>query len=140
MTRRESRIAAFELLFEADFQKDAETEKIYENAREIREAKLSDFSRELYFLCCENMEKTDEMLSSVSTKWKINRMNRVTRTVLRLAVTEIMHTDTPAKAAINEAVEIAKLYGDDKAPAFVNGVLNTLAREMGKLSDAPAGE
>ena len=135
MTRRESRISAFELLFEADFHKGTDPEKIYGNALEIRGAKPSEFTFELYDVCMKHLDEIDTLIGSASEKWKVSRMNRVTRTILRLAVGEFMYTDTPPKAAINEAVEIAKIYGDDKAPAFVNGVLNRLARSQGKLSD-----
>lgn len=135
MTRRESRISAFELLFEAGFHKGTDPEKIYGNALEIRGAGTSEFTFELYDVCMKHLDEIDMLIGSASEKWKVSRMNRVTRTILRLAVGEFMYTDTPPKAAINEAVEIAKIYGDDKAPAFVNGVLNRLARSQGKLAD-----
>lgn len=138
MTRRESRICAFELLFETDFHKDSDYETVMKNAVEIREIKPSGFASELYTLCSENLEEIDAHIGSASDKWKVSRMNKVIRAILRLALGEMLYTDTPAKAAINEAVEIAKVYGDEKAPAFVNGVLNKLARELGKIADESA--
>ena len=135
MTRRESRICAFEMVFESDFHKSSDAEALYGNAMKIREAKISDFAKKLYFCYAENAEEIDAAISKTSDKWKLNRMNGVTRALLRVATAEILYTDTPPKAVVNEAVEIAKIYGDDKAPAFVNGVLNALARSLNKLGD-----
>ena len=60
-------------------------------------------------------------------------MSTATRTVLRLAVYELTETETPPKVVINEAVEIIKLYDEDSAPSFVNGILNRIARERGLI-------
>ena len=65
-------------------------------------------------------------------------MSRVTKSVLRLAVYETTFTDTPPKVLINEAVELAKKYGEDKADKFINGILNSFARDEGLLSDGAA--
>ena len=138
MTRRESRICAFELLFEADFHKDSDFGTVMKNAVEIREIKPSAFASELFSVCTEHMDEIDTHITSASDKWKLSRMSRVIRALLRLALGEILYTETPAKAAINEAVEIAKMYCDDKTPAFVNGVLNKLARDLGKIADESA--
>ena len=62
-------------------------------------------------------------------------MSAVTKAILRMAVGEMMYTDVPPKACINEAVEIAKVYDEAKAPRFINGVLNKIARAAGKISD-----
>jgi len=65
----------------------------------------------------------------------------VTRSILRLCVYEILWGEVPPRAAINEAVELAKVYDDEAAPAFINDILNQIARQSGKLStpetDAP---
>ena len=60
-------------------------------------------------------------------------MSGVTRNLLRLAIYELMNTETPPKVVINEAVNLAKKFGDDAEPAFINGILNRIAREEGKL-------
>ena len=62
-------------------------------------------------------------------------MNCVTRAVLRTAAGELLYMDTPPKVAINEAVEISKIYNDERGTAFVNGVLNKLARRAGRIAD-----
>ena len=69
----------------------------------------------------------DKKLESVSEGWKLERMGKVELTILRLAVYELLYDDDiPANVAINEAVELAKVYGGDTSPAFVNGILAKL--------------
>ena len=62
-------------------------------------------------------------------------MSAVTKALLRMAVGEMLYTDVPPKACINEAVEIAKVYDEGKAPRFINGILNKVARAAGKITD-----
>ena len=73
--------------------------------------------------------------------WKISRMSRMTVAVLRLALYEMRYVDdVPVGAAINEAVELAKVYDTDEAAAFINGVLGAAARAQGASTDTPAPE
>ena len=74
-------------------------------------------------------EESDEMIQRVSPDWPIHRQPMVDRNLLRLACYEIRHGDTPAKAAINEAVELAKEFGGEKSPGFVNALLDRVMRE-----------
>ena len=81
----------------------------------------------------------DSLISDVSEGWKITRMNKVDLTILRLAVYEIFYDgDIPTGVAINEAVELAKKFGGDDSPSFVNGILGKAARRPGpsQASDA----
>ena len=135
MGKREGRIAVFELLFEADFHKDAMPLEIYSRAVEIREVDGGKFCRELYEKCVENLSEIDAALSESSDKRKVSRMSGVTRALLRMGAGEMLYTDVPPKVAINEAVEISKLYNDQKSTAFINGVLNKVARSAGKITD-----
>lgn len=74
------------------------------------------------------MEEIDETLKKASSGWQLNRMGRIDLAILRLAVYEMNYDgDVPIKVAINEAVELAKKYGGNQSPAFVNGVLAKLA-------------
>lgn len=74
------------------------------------------------------MEEIDETLKKASSGWQLNRMGRIDLAILRLAVYEMNYDgDVPVKVAINEAVELAKKYGGNQSPAFVNGVLAKLA-------------
>ncbi len=83
---------------------------------------------EKYSRIAEELPKIDAMLDEASKGWKISRMGKVELTVLRLAVYEMkFDEDIPEKVAINEAVELARKFGGDDAPAFINGVLAKLA-------------
>ena len=134
MSRRDSRITAFTLLFESDFHPELTFSEIYERAELVRELKIDAFAKTLYETATTNIAEIDKVIGEASTNWKISRMSAVSRSIVRLAVAEITYTDVPAKAAINEAVEIAKVYDDDKAPSFINGILNKVARQLGKIA------
>ena len=82
------------------------------------------------------MEEIDREIEAVSVKWKVSRMSTATRSMLRLAVWEMLIGGVPAKVAINEAVEIIKIYDDESAPAFLNGILNTIARSRDLITKA----
>jgi len=69
----------------------------------------------------------DESIERVSTNWRLDRMAKVDRNVLRLAVYELIATDVPVKVVINEAIELGKKYGSESTGAFVNGVLDKIA-------------
>src|SRR5262245_47927065 len=76
----------------------------------------------------ENISKIDSELTCASEHWSISRMSRVGRGILRVAAYEILYLeDVPHSVAINEAIEIAKRFGSDESPSFINGVLDKLA-------------
>ena len=135
MTKREGRISAFEMLFESDFRKDEAPQEIYDKAIDIREAKTNNFSRELFEKCMSHVDEIDKAVEECADNWKLSRMNCVTRAVLRMAACELLYSDVPPRVAINEAVEISKLYNDERGTSFVNGVLNRLARNIGRITD-----
>jgi N utilization substance protein B len=72
----------------------------------------------------------DERIEQVSANWRLDRMAKVDRNVLRLAVFELTRTDTPVKVVINEAIELGKKYGAEGTGAFVNGVLDRVAQGL----------
>ena len=82
----------------------------------------------------------DALLESASRRWKISRMPRVDRNILRVATFEMLFSQgqVPPKVAINEAVELAKRYGGEESPGFINGVLDSLlAAQKGRLAEGP---
>ncbi len=135
MTRRESRICVFELLYETDFHDNKAPEEIYDRSLEARDVKGSDFARSLFLTCCDNIVNIDAAIAQSAENWKLSRMNAVTKAIIRLAVGEMLYTDVPPKACINEAVEISKVYDDMRSTKFINGILNKIARANGKISD-----
>jgi len=77
----------------------------------------------------DHLETIDQMIEDLSTNWALDRMARVDLSLLRLAAYELMcRPDVPASAAINEAIEIGKIYGTKDTPSFVNGILDKISR------------
>ena len=132
MSRREMRERLFKLLFRVEFnsrEELAQQERFFfedeENSSEQEEnAKISEkFNRII-----EKLEDIDHSLNEKVQGWDIGRMGKVDLTILRLAVYEIIYDEKiPTSVAINEAVELAKKFGQDSSPAFVNGVLAKFA-------------
>jgi N utilization substance protein B len=75
----------------------------------------------------------DSTLAAATENWRLERLGVVERNVLRLAALELARAETPAKVVIAEAVRLARWFGGSQAPAFVNGVLDRVARETGRL-------
>ena len=130
MTRHESRELAFILLFEKSFQ-DAPVKEILLSAGEARDVEENAFALSLAEGTEQHWEEIDGEISSCSHKWSKNRISRVALSIMRLAVYEMKYQDEiPVSVSIIEAVELAKTYGGDDDPSFVNGVLGGIARKM----------
>lgn len=91
---------------------------------------VRDFGRSLYLGVMEHLARLDELVRTHSQHWKIERIAKVELAILRLALYEMAFTDIPEKAAINEAVELAKLFGDGNSKSFINGILDGAAKEL----------
>ena len=85
-------------------------------------------------------EEIDRWIAAHATNWRIDRMAAVDRNVLRLAVYEMRWEGLPASVAIDEAVELARRFGSDPSPAFVNGVLDAIAHSLAAERDAETRE
>ena len=132
MSRREMREHIFRLIFRMDFHPEdemIEQEELYlENLVGLSEEEYQYIQSKADAV--RNMkEELDNQIDAVADKWKTNRMTKVDLTVIRLATYEILHDDdVPTGVAINEAVELAKKFGTDDDPAYINGVLGSVAR------------
>ena len=131
MTRREEREHIFKLLFLIEFYKEDELEQqesmYFENLSDAKEKDRA-YIRKKYENIRENLGQIDEQITEVAKGWRTERMGKVELTLLRLAVYEIKYDDDiPTGVAINEAVELAKIFGGEGSSAFVNGVLTKLA-------------
>lgn len=130
MTRREIREQVFKMLFRVEFYNQEEmSEQIALCEDDACDWKEKD--RAYIFEKVENisdkLEEIDAKINEVSEGWKTGRMGKVDLALIRLAVYEMLYDeDVPAKVAINEAVELAKQYGTDNSPAFINGILAKL--------------
>jgi N utilization substance protein B len=94
------------------------------------EVKVFDFYKSLYSSTIENRAKIDEIIRKTSRNWEMERMPAIDRSILRMAVCEMMIlSDTPVAVIIDEAIELAKKYSTEKSGKFVNGVLDSIARQ-----------
>lgn len=132
MGRREAREELFKIVFEAD-QKCEEVKKIYKEVLERDGIEFSLADKELIevYSCgiSERVNEIEEVIESNMKNWKIDRLGSVERVLLKIAVYEILENEKDYKIAINEAVELAKIYGEDKSFEFINGVLANVVKK-----------
>lgn len=140
LTRHEKREIVFQLLYEAEYHQEKTAGEIYSLAVSERAIPEDSYIENTFLGVRSVMPELDEKIVSYARNWKIERMSTVARSVLRLAVFELVHTDTPPRVVINEAVEITKIYDVVESASFVNGILNNLARESGFLKDPESSE
>lgn len=97
------------------------------------EEKSLEFARTLVEGVVREKKEIDRLIKSYSLSWRLGRMSRIDRNILRLGLYELHHLpDVPAAVTINEAVELAKKFSSDEGARFVNGILDRAARELGK--------
>ncbi|WP_077326893.1 transcription antitermination factor NusB [Virgibacillus siamensis] len=124
MKRHAAREKAFQILFQLDTN-DIGPKQAIENHLDTLE--IDDFLMTLVQGVAENKEKIDQTIKAHLENWTLERIASVEKTILRIAVYEMFHEeDIPAGVSINEAVELANLYGDEKSGKFVNGVLSNI--------------
>lgn len=130
--RRQSREAALQMLCQADaLAIDAEQSIRLFWGSLAPESEARPFADELVRGWYSVREQIDQHLRNVSQNWRLERMSRVDRNVLRLATYELLHVpDVPSRVALNEAVELAKRFSADGSASFVNGVLDRIASEI----------
>lgn len=133
MSRKEARRNLFGLLFEAEFKSDEAPDLIYSSALENREIPEDEYIKTVFFGICEKSRELDKIISKYAKGWRADRLSKVSRTIIRLSVYEILYADIPANVSVSEAVEIAKKYGEDKSRSFVNGVLSSVVKDIEAL-------
>lgn len=132
--RRQSREIALQVLYQVDLG-GLEARQALELYREQFELppEAAEFAELLVLGVDDHRGQIDARIQSASEHWRLQRMPPVDRNILRIAVFELNHCpNVPAKAAINEAIELAKKYGSEDSKAFVNGVLDKLYGEIGE--------
>lgn len=132
MGRREMREHIFKLLFLREFntaEEMPEQIQMYFESLEELPAVEEAYMQDKYGKVLEHLEEIDGIINETSSGWKLNRMGKVDVNVLRLAIYEMKYDeDVPLRVAINEAVELAKKFGGDESPSFINGILGKIAR------------
>jgi N utilization substance protein B len=136
--RRKSRVAALQALYEADVSHhDAAGALERLVVEEHLNEQQADFARELVGGVLEHRAALDDVIAQAATQWPVDQLSAIDRNVLRLAIREIlMNNGAPIRAAINEAVELAKTYGSDSSPRFVNGVLGSVSISLSAQRNA----
>ncbi len=132
--RRKSREATLQILYQLDLsQGDAkELCTAYWQQHEL-EPEAKEFAEHLVNGVLRNLKEIDHLIESHSTHWKISRMSCVDRNILRIAVFELLYqSDIPASVSLNEAIEIGKKFGTEDSGAFINGILDHIAKELKK--------
>ncbi|MFP7226662.1 transcription antitermination factor NusB [Bacillus altitudinis] len=128
MKRRTAREKALQTLFQIDVSNIDPKEAI---THALDEQESDPFFEELVFGVLEQKDKLDDTISQHLVNWKLDRIANVDRAILRLSVYEMVYQeDIPVSVSMNEAIELAKLFGDDKAPKFVNGVLSNIKNDL----------
>lgn len=132
MGRREQREQIFKLVFQLEFNDVAEMPeqmKLYLEQEEIQSDKDYTYISDKFEKIQDKINEMDAFIDAQTVGWSTERMGKVDLAILRLAVYEMKYDDTvPVSVAINEAVELAKKFGQDESPSFVNGVLGKISK------------
>ncbi len=134
-TRRKSRELALQMLFQWDMgQQDREhVRQTFWAEREDLEEKIRGFADDLFRVACDRRDDIDQIIERNAEHWRMDRMAAVDRNLLRAGVAEFLgFPKTPKAVVINEALEIARRYSTPESVHFINGVLDSVARELGQ--------
>ncbi len=114
-----------ELLFESEFRTDEDYVAIFATSAEERLIPEDPYIRTAYYTICENKGSIDEKIGECAKAWRTDRLSKMSRSLLRLGAYEMLYEKgIPYSVTINEVIELAKLYDEPRAKAFINGVLN----------------
>lgn len=137
MSRKVAREVAFKIIFELAFQHDEEASKLFEKLIEASEENYeiteedNAYVNEIIVGIQSNEPSIDEKIKSHLKDWSFDRISKVDLAILRLAIYEITYRkDIPCKVSVNEAVELAKIFGEESSPAFINGILAEILKEI----------
>lgn len=132
MNRSAIRELAFKLIYSLEIQKKENLEEqidLYIEANDIKDEGAKDYIKDAVLGIERNKEEIIESIEKhLKTEWKIDRISKIDLSILKLAVYEIKYKDIPFKVVINEAVELAKKYGEETSKNFVNGILASIVK------------
>ena len=132
--RHKARTVALQALYEVDCVNHRPEDALaWLLEEEALAAEVASFARELVYGILENRERIDSTIGACAPEWPLKQIPAIDRNILRIAIFEILLRDSvPLKAAINEAVELAKTFGSESSPKFVNGVLRTVSAKANR--------
>jgi len=135
-----ARSLALQVLFEADLVEHAAGTVLQERLDDLEtppEARVAEFARQIVFGVLTHRVALDRYILEHAAEWPIDQVAIIDRNILRIALWELaVYDDTPTKVAINEAIELAKMFGSDSAGRFVNGVLGALVNRKDEVRRA----
>jgi transcription antitermination protein NusB len=134
-TRRKSRELALQMLFQLDMGKQTadQVRKTFWGERRDLDEKVRSFADDLFLVAAEREAEIDQIIERNAVHWRMDRMAAVDRNVLRAGVAEFLgFPETPRPVVINEALEIARRFSTPESVQFINGVLDSVARELGE--------
>jgi N utilization substance protein B len=140
-SRRKARAYALQVLYARDVEQGTDVTAALDGWAGSFELDIDDaaraFATEIVGTTVAEQPAIDEVIAASSRNWRLDRMSRVDRNILRLAVCELRSfAQTPVKVVINEAVELAKRFGTAESPAFVNGILDRIASALGRSAES----
>lgn len=139
MKRSEAREYAFKLIYEATVQREKDLAELISDTEKEQNFSANKYISETVAGVSEKREELDTLIADNSHGWKLSRISVVSGAIMRLAIYEMLYGGVPFSVAINEAVELAKRYDHEKAPKFINGILNSIAVQKG-LKAAPSAD
>ena len=130
MKRTETREQVFRLIYSSLIQKEMSEEQIEIFIEENNLRKEEEYVKGIFYGIQTNEEEIEKLIASnLKEKWSMERISKIDLIILKLAIFEMVYSGLPYKIAINEAVELAKKYGEDSSKSFVNGVLASIVKE-----------
>ena len=133
MNRSEMREQAFKIIYSLEIQKNENLEEqleLYIESNEIKDESAIEYIKDAVLGIEENKKEIlDNIEKNLKKDWKIERISKIDLVILKLAIYEIQYKEIPYKVVINEAVELAKKYGEDNSKNFVNGILASIVKE-----------
>ena len=137
--RRSSRELALKFLYQFELNKgDLDEEIRLFLEQNSSQEDVENFMKELVVSLIDKMEEIDEIIQKFSDHWILDRMTVIDRNILRMGTCELLFNfPTPPKVVINEAIEIAKKYGNEDSPEFINGILDKVYNEIGQKGPLP---
>ena len=133
MNRRQARENVFYLVFETEFQKEEiNSAELFQEAQDLGVIEYDEFTERVFFGVMAELENVDKKIEENAKGWKLERISKVSLAIMRICVYEMLYCeDVPFNISINEAVELAKKFDYDKAPSFINGIVNKIAENEG---------
>lgn len=132
MNRTAIRENTFKLLYSNEIQKEIDEEQIeiFIETNNIEGQEQIEYIKNSFYGIQKNIEEIKELIEkNLKEKWTIERISKIDIAILKLAIYEILYSEVPYKVAINEAIELAKKYGDESSKKFINGILASIVKE-----------